>query len=54
MRLNFQQSGELKIENRILEFARRKSNFIREDISKTEALSYFEEKNDEYKTVSDD
>ncbi len=38
-----------KVEQTMLEFARRKSNFIREDVSKEKALEYFTEKGDQYK-----
>lgn len=38
-----------KIEKKIQELASRKSPYIREDISKSAALSYFTEKGDEYK-----
>lgn len=38
-----------KIEDKMLELARQKNAFIREDISKEKALAYFEEKGDEYK-----
>ncbi|MBN1250506.1 MAG: threonine--tRNA ligase [Bacteroidales bacterium] len=38
-----------KIENKMLELARLKNNFVRSEISKKEALEYFTEKGDEYK-----
>ncbi|MEI7895756.1 MAG: threonine--tRNA ligase [bacterium] len=38
-----------KIEKKILELAREKQNFTRKDVSKSEALSYFTTKGDEYK-----
>ncbi|GAA0190296.1 threonine--tRNA ligase [Fulvivirga kasyanovii] len=38
-----------KVEQKMLELARNKSEFTRKDISKTDALKYFEEKGDEYK-----
>ncbi|MBT3209350.1 MAG: threonine--tRNA ligase [Bacteroidetes bacterium] len=38
-----------KIENKMLELARQKQEYIRKEISKKEALDYFEEKGDEYK-----
>lgn len=37
------------IEQKMLEFAREKQQFVRKEISKTEALAYFTEKGDEYK-----
>jgi threonyl-tRNA synthetase len=39
-----------KIEDKIIELARTKTPYVRKEISKAEALSYFQEKNDEYKT----
>jgi threonyl-tRNA synthetase len=38
-----------KIEQKMLELARTKSSYIRKEVSKVDALSYFEEKGDEYK-----
>ncbi len=38
-----------KIEKKMLELAREKQTFVREDISKADAESYFKEKGDEYK-----
>jgi len=38
-----------KIEQKILELAREKQTFDRKEVSKTDALSYFDEKGDEYK-----
>jgi threonyl-tRNA synthetase len=38
-----------KIEDKIMELAKLKSPFIREDVSKAEAIKYFTEKHDEYK-----
>ena len=38
-----------KIENKMLEFAREKQQYIRKEISKSDALKYFKEKGDEYK-----
>ncbi len=37
------------IEQKMLEFAREKQQFIRKEVSKSEALAYFTEKGDEYK-----
>jgi threonyl-tRNA synthetase len=37
------------IEDKMLELARQKSEFIRKSISKSEAIAYFKEKDDEYK-----
>ncbi|NLA24852.1 MAG: threonine--tRNA ligase [Bacteroidales bacterium] len=41
---NFKQ-----IEDKMLELARQKNDFVRKDISKAEAIEYFTKKNDEYK-----
>jgi threonyl-tRNA synthetase len=38
-----------KIEKKMLELARQKNEFVRQDISKEDALKYFTEKGDEYK-----
>jgi threonyl-tRNA synthetase len=38
-----------KIENKMLELAKLKSDYIRKDISKKDAVSYFQQKGDEYK-----
>lgn len=38
-----------KIEDKMLELANQKQQFIRKEVSKTEALKYFTEKGDEYK-----
>ncbi len=38
-----------KIEDKMIELARQKNEFTRKDISKADAISYFEEKGDEYK-----
>ena len=38
-----------KIEAKMKELAKQKNNFIRKDVSKTDALNYFREKGDEYK-----
>ncbi|OEK04463.1 threonine--tRNA ligase [Roseivirga misakiensis] len=38
-----------KIEQKMLELARQKNTFIRKDISKADAVKYFESKGDEYK-----
>ncbi len=38
-----------KIEQKMLELARQNNSYIRKEISKTEAVSYFKEKGDEYK-----
>lgn len=37
------------IENKMLELAKTKSEYIRQEISKAEAINYFQEKGDEYK-----
>lgn len=38
-----------KIEKKMTELAKQKNGFVRQDISKTDALAYFNEKGDEYK-----
>ncbi|UTW67268.1 threonine--tRNA ligase [bacterium SCSIO 12643] len=38
-----------KIENKMKELAKKKSEYVRKDISKADALAYFTEKDDEYK-----
>ena len=38
-----------KIEDKILELAKQKNPYIRKDVSKAEAITYFKEKGDEYK-----
>jgi len=38
-----------KIENKMLEFAREKQQYLRKEVSKADAVKYFKEKNDEYK-----
>ncbi len=38
-----------KIEAKMLELAREKNQFVRKEVSKAEAIAFFEEKNDEYK-----
>jgi threonyl-tRNA synthetase len=38
-----------KIENRMLELAREKQSFTRKEVSKSKAIEYFTDKNDEYK-----
>ncbi|MFK8006535.1 MAG: threonine--tRNA ligase [Saprospiraceae bacterium] len=38
-----------KIEDKMLELARQKNEFVRQDISRAEALKYFQDKGDEYK-----
>ena len=39
-----------KIEDKFLDLARQKNNFVREEISKKDALDFFEDKKDNYKT----
>ena len=42
--------GDLpKIEQKMLELARNKSEYIRTEVSKADAISFFQKKNDEYK-----
>lgn len=38
-----------KIEDKMLDLARQKNDYIRKEVSKEEAIAYFKEKNDEYK-----
>lgn len=38
-----------KIEDKMLELARQKNNYVRREVSKAEAIQYFTEKGDEYK-----
>ena len=38
-----------KIEDKMLELARKKSEFVRKEVSKDDAIAYFKEKGDEYK-----
>ena len=38
-----------KVEDKIIELARQSNTFVRKDVSKTDSLSYFEDKGDEYK-----
>jgi threonyl-tRNA synthetase len=38
-----------KIEQKIIELARQKNTFERQDVSKSDAIAYFKDKNDEYK-----
>ncbi len=38
-----------KIENKMVELAKQKSEFVRKDVSKKDAIAYFTEKGDEYK-----
>lgn len=47
--LTLTESDLVKIENRMLELAREKQTFDRVQVSKAEALSYFNQKGDEYK-----
>ncbi len=50
--LGDQEFGEddlLRVEQKMVELAREKNEYKREDVSKADALKYFEEKGDEYK-----
>ncbi|MBN1340553.1 MAG: threonine--tRNA ligase, partial [Bacteroidales bacterium] len=47
---NLTEADLEKIEKQMLDFAREKQSFIRQEVSKEEALKYFREKGDEYKT----
>ncbi|MBO72090.1 MAG: threonine--tRNA ligase [Flavobacteriales bacterium] len=43
------ESDFKKIEDKMLELARQKNDYIRKEVSKEEAINYFKEKEDEYK-----
>jgi threonyl-tRNA synthetase len=43
------QENFKQIEDKMLELARQKNQYIREEVSKADAIKYFTEKNDEYK-----
>ncbi|MCW3070154.1 MAG: threonyl-tRNA synthetase [Bacteroidetes bacterium] len=45
----FSQEDFKKVEDKMLELARQGNAYIRKEISKTDAISYFKEKGDEYK-----
>lgn len=47
--VEFNQEHFKKLEDKILELARLKSEFKRQEISKSEAIAYFDKKGDEYK-----
>lgn len=47
--LEFEGSELEKVEKKMTELAREKNEYIRKDISKSDAVAYFEEKGDEYK-----
>ncbi|MDI9356476.1 MAG: threonine--tRNA ligase [Chitinophagaceae bacterium] len=47
--VDFQQEHFTLLENKILELAKRKSEYKRTEVSKASALQYFQEKNDPYK-----
>jgi len=47
--INFDGSELEKVEKKILELAREKNEFIRKEVSKKDAISYFTKKEDEYK-----
>src|SRR6185369_636043 len=38
-----------KIEKKIIELAQKKSEYVRKEVSKADAIAYFKEKGDEYK-----
>lgn len=46
---SFSQEDFPKVEKLMLELARQKSEFIRKEVSKSDAISYFTEKGDQYK-----
>ena len=45
----FSENDLKKVEDKMLELARQKNPYVRKEVSKTEALSYFTQKGDEYK-----
>ena len=45
----FKEEDKVKLENKILELAKQKSQFFREEVSKKNALKYFNDKGDNYK-----
>ena len=45
----FKEEDKVKLENKILELAKQKSEFFREEVSKKNALKYFNDKGDNYK-----
>ena len=47
--IEFSSDEFKKIEDKMLELAKQKNTFERSDISKADAISYFKEKDDEYK-----
>ena len=47
--IDFDADNLEAIENKMLELAREKNEFIRKDVSKSDAIAYFEDKGDEYK-----
>ena len=46
---HFSSDDFKKIEDKMLDLARQKNEFVRKEISKTDAIAYFEDKGDEYK-----
>lgn len=46
---SFSQEDFSKVEKKMLELARNKSEFVRKEVSKSDAISYFTEKGDPYK-----
>ncbi len=49
MEYNITEADLAKIEQKMKELAKEKNAYVRQDISKSEAVAYFEEKGDEYK-----
>lgn len=47
--IHFSSDDFKKIEDKMLELAKTKSEYIRKEVSKTDAINYFKEKGDEYK-----
>ena len=46
---HFSQEDFKKVEDKMLELARQKNAYVRKDVSKADAIAYFEEKGDPYK-----
>lgn len=47
--IDFDSDNLAAIENKMLELAREKNEFVRQDISKADAMAYYKDKGDEYK-----
>lgn len=46
---NFTEEDLQKVEKKMIELAREKNEFVRQEVSKTDALAYFQERKDPYK-----